>query len=74
MRGRLNQERMTDGLCFRTSPGQRQFLEQYAEEQNVSLCEAARRVLDAGIKNHDLVVSIELKAKGVDLKQPAVTA
>lgn len=51
MRGRLSQERMTDGLCFRTSQGQRQFLEQYAEEQKISLCEAARRVLEAGIKS-----------------------
>jgi len=50
MKGRLGQERLTDGLCFRTSQGQRQFVEQYAEKPKTSLCEAARHVLEAGIR------------------------
>ena len=43
-------ERLCDAVSFRVSPKQRQFLEQVAEEKNIGLCEAARELLDLGIK------------------------
>ena len=43
-------ERLCDAVSFRVSPKQRKCLEQVAEESNIGLCEAARLLLDAGIK------------------------
>jgi hypothetical protein len=43
-------ERMRDAISYRVTDRQRAFLEKFAAEQKVGICEAARELLDLGIK------------------------
>lgn len=47
-------ERLCDAVSFRVSPTQRKCLEQVSKENNIGLCEAARELLDLGIKARGL--------------------
>lgn len=44
------QARMRDSISYRVTDRQRAFLEKFAEERKVGICEAARELLDLGIK------------------------
>jgi hypothetical protein len=46
--------RMTDALAFKVTPMHREAVERYAEQLNVGICEAARALLDEGIKARGL--------------------
>jgi hypothetical protein len=42
--------RMTDALAFKVTPQHREAVERYAEQYKMGICEAARELLNAGIK------------------------
>lgn len=44
------QERMRDAISYRVTDYQRACLEEFAKERKVGICEAARELLDMGIK------------------------
>lgn len=39
-------ERLCDGLAFRATPSQRQFIEKLSEEQGIPICEGIRMLID----------------------------
>jgi hypothetical protein len=39
-------ERLCDGLAFRATPSQRQFIEKLAEERSIPICEGIRLLID----------------------------
>jgi hypothetical protein len=39
-------ERLCDGLAFRTTPSQRKFIESFAEERSIPICEGIRLLID----------------------------
>ena len=45
-----DKKRMRDAVSYRVTDEQRASLEHYAENQKVGLCEAARRLMDLGIR------------------------
>lgn len=49
-RNQRGNERLTDAIAYRISASQRAFLENMADEMNINLCEAARMLLDEGMK------------------------
>ena len=44
------QTRMRDAISYRVTDGQRMALEKLAEERKIGICQAARELMDAGIK------------------------
>ena len=45
-RNQKGPERLADVIAYRISASQRAFLERFAEERNMGVCEAARSFLD----------------------------
>jgi len=39
-------ERLCDGLAFRATPSQRQFLEELSKKQGIPICESIRLLID----------------------------
>jgi hypothetical protein len=39
-------ERLCDGLAFRATPMQRQFIEKLAKERDIPMCEGIRQLID----------------------------
>ena len=39
-------ERLCDGLAFRATPSQRQFIEKLAEDHSIPICEGIRLLID----------------------------
>lgn len=44
----------TDDLAFRVKPAQREFLEKYADDHDMGLCQAARFCIDEMMKREGL--------------------
>jgi hypothetical protein len=42
-------ERLCDGLAFRATPTQRQFIEKLSEERGIPICEGIRLLIDEAI-------------------------
>jgi hypothetical protein len=45
---------MTAALCIHMPPGLRKAVEQYADSESVSLAEAGRKLIEAGIKTRGI--------------------
>lgn len=56
---RKGQERLCDAVSFRVSPLTRQCLEEVSEENGIGFCQAARMLLEEGIRARGLMAGVE---------------
>lgn len=48
--------KFTADVAFRVTPAQREFLEKYAEDNDMGICKAARVCIDEKMKNEGLTL------------------